>query len=104
MKERTMLEKIQRTAQRINAIGSNGRKAYPLGTPFDFIRKDYEGASAPSVPAVKADETPDAVELVAFHKGGGSWSVKRVDTGEVVQEKLGGKTEANEWIEAQEDK
>lgn len=95
-----MLEKIQRTAQRVTAFGSNGRKAYPLGTPFDFIRKDYEGISVPSVPAVEPEDSP--VELVAFHKGRGSWSVKNVSTGEIVQEKFGGKTEANEWIEAQE--
>ena len=48
-----MLEKIQRTSQTIKACGSSGQKTYPLGTPFDFIRKDYEGASAPSSPAVK---------------------------------------------------
>lgn len=101
MKERTMLEKIQRTAQRIYACGSNGRKAYPLGTPFDFIRQDYEGASAPSVPAGETEETPTVSEFVPKHRGGGIWDAQNVATGEINELGLGSKTETQKFIDKQ---
>ena len=98
-----MLEKIQRTAQSIKALGSNGCKTYPLGTPFDFIRKDYEGASAPSVPAVEKKE-PEAVKLEPKYRGGATWDAKNTATGAVIEVGLGSKSEMVAWIEAQEAK
>ena len=96
-----MLDRIQRTAQRIIASGSNGRKSYPLGTPFDFIRKDYEGISVPSSPVA---EEPEVVKLVPKYRGGATWDAKNEATGEVIEVGLGSKSELVAWIEAQEAK
>lgn len=96
-----MLEKIQRTAQRIYACGSNGRKSYPLGTNYSFIRTDYEGASAPSSPAVGV---PEKVKLEPKYRGGATWDAKNTKTGEIITVGLGSKSEMVAWIEAQEAK